>query len=173
MSKPSWSRDILAGLSTQRQDGIPCRVCSLPVASGATMWSVPWRPGIAHEACGYLRTDEHDVHTVHCESSTWWAWQCQTCLRDAASMYRPRPGDPMECRRCRTPMPVIGAVVEATHVGQKAIVGKAGRSVYVERGARGTVVSIPRENVVCVEWMAGEKRPKLRTFALLMEVRAV
>ena len=79
----------------------------------------------------------------------------------------------MECRRCRSPKPVVGAVVEATHVGQKAIVGKAGRSVHVERGARGMVVSIPREDVVCVDWAASHRRYAVRTLARLTEVRAI
>ena len=171
--RPNWSGNILAGLSTQRQDGVPCRVCDQPVASGSSVWGVSWRPGIAHEVCGYLRADEREVHEVNCELRTWWAWECPTCERDAASMYRPRDGDPMECRRCRKPMPVIGALVEATHVGQKAIVGKVGRSVHVERGARGMVVGTPREDVVCVEWGEGPKRPKLRTLARLTEVRAI
>lgn len=94
----TWARPLESRLSTSHTGDV-CRVCGGYVPAYSPAWLVAWRPGIAHEACGYLRADEAAPHEVACELSRWWVWKCPKCGRDAAAHDAPT-GAPGPCMRC-------------------------------------------------------------------------
>ena len=96
----SWGGGMVSQVTAAHLGGT-CRVCLEPVPARVPACLVPWRMGIAHELCGYLRPDEHEPHEVRVEGRRWWAWRCPTCLRDAAAYERPSD-DARVCMRCRS-----------------------------------------------------------------------
>ena len=184
-NRKSWGAAPLHSTLHTSHNGDTCRVCALPVDRGAPAWSIAWKPGLAHEACGYLRADEKEIHRVASENDWWWAWACPACGNDAASHHRPLEGDPLECRRCRKPTVVVGAIVAATGVGLRAVVGHATRSTFVQPGDRGIVVAVrppsPLEeapnaippSLAMVRWEKTERRPEVTTRARFSELRPV
>lgn len=148
-------------------EGYSCRVCGGAIKAGEPYRRRQWFLEYAHEGCGWLRADEHDVREVRRPGTTFafYQWRCPSCGLDACEMQRPDDESEMRCVRCAPDKhkPVVGARVELV-VGvwydSASRHGGGHRRYRVPRGTRARVLEEHGE-LVTVGWIAS-RAPKVK-----------